>query len=287
MCVRLFSMSFLISSLFLILLVPLFLTAGERFERSFPVSKSPSVMVANYTGDVIVKGWQRQEVKVIATNYTQNVEIDTEPIGNKVRITTHVLDKLATAEKARVDYQIFVPEESNLDVKSNMGKVEVDNIKGDIGIEVVEASVRVQGVSGYLQARSLGSKLAITNSSGIIQTTTVSGDIFFDRLQSNSVNANSTLGNISYEGDFISPGKYIFSTNEGTIMIRCTDQASVEWDAKTVKGVIESDLPIMSKKHSPATRNSQRQSLLGTLNRGDATVQVSTFSGKIKITRKY
>jgi DUF4097 and DUF4098 domain-containing protein YvlB len=243
-------------------------------------------MVSNYTGDVIVKGWQRQEVKVIASNYSQNVEIDTEPIGNKIRITTHVLDKLASAEKAKVDYQIFVPEESNLDIKSNMGTVDVDSVKGDIAIEVAEANVKVQGVSGYLQARSLGSKLAITNSSGIIQATTVSGDIFFDRLQSNSVNASSTLGNISYDGDFISRGKYTFSSNEGTIMIRCTDQASVEWDAKTVKGVIESDLPIMSKKHSPVARNYERQSLLGTLNRGDATVQVSTFSGKIKITRK-
>ncbi|MFN8008959.1 MAG: DUF4097 family beta strand repeat-containing protein [Terriglobia bacterium] len=221
-----------------------------------------------------------------ASNFTRNVEIDTEQIGSKVRIATHVLDKLATAEKARVDYQILVPEETNLDIRTNMGTLDVENIRGEVGIDVVEATVRVRGVAGYIQAKSLGSKLTISNASGIIQTTTVSGDIMFDHLQSNSLNASSTLGNISYDGDFVSRGKYTFTTNEGAIMIQCAPKASVEWDAKTVKGVIESDLPITSKKHSSSPRMNERQSLLGTLNEGDATVQLSTFSGKIKIIRK-
>jgi DUF4097 and DUF4098 domain-containing protein YvlB len=272
-------------SLLLALSAP-FLMAGERFEKVFPITKNPCVMITNYTGIVTVRGWQRQEVKVIAANFTRNVEIDTELIGGKVKIATHVLDKLATAEKARVDYQIFVPEDSNLDIQTNMGTLEVENIRGKIEIDAVEATVKVQGVSGYLQARSLGSKLTISNASGIVQTNTVSGDILFDHLQSNSVNANSTLGNISYDGEFISRGKYAFITNEGAILIHCAEQASVEWDAKTVKGVIESDLPITSKKHSSVSRDNGKQCLLGTLNRGEATVQLSTFSGKIKIIRK-
>jgi len=278
-------MNLLRSSLLLALSAP-FLVAGERFEKVFPVTKNPYVMITNYTGVVTVKGWQRQEVKVIAINFTKNVEIDTELIGGKVKIATHVLDKLATTEKAKVDYQILVPEDSNLDIQTNMGTLEVENIRGTIEIDAVEAAVIVHGVSGYLQARSLGSKLTISNASGMIQTNTVSGDILFVHLQSNSVNANSTLGNISYDGDFVSRGKYAFTTNEGAILIQCAEQASVEWDAKTVKGVIESDLPITSKKHSSVSRDNGRQSLLGTSNRGEATVQLSTFSGKIKIIRK-
>jgi len=281
--------SLLISSFkctaFLLLSAP-FLMAGERFEKVFQVTTNPCVMITNYTGGITVKGWQRQEVKVIAANFTRNVEIDTEVFGGKVKIATHVLDKLATTEKAKVDYEILVPEDSNLDIQTNMGTLDVENIRGKIEIDAVEATVKVDGVSGYLQARSLGSKLTISNASGMVQTTTVSGDILFDHLQSSSVNASSTLGNISYNGDFVSRGKYTFSTNEGAIMIQCAEQASVEWDAKTVTGVIESDLPITSKKHSSVPKSNEHQALLGTLNRGDATVQLSTFSGKIKIIRK-
>ena len=275
------------SLLFLLFVLNPPVNAADRSEKVFPVSKIPNLMVTNYTGAVSVKGWQNSEIKIISTKYSQNVEIDTEANTSKVRVSTHVLDKLASTEKAKVDYQIYVPEESNLDIRSNMGSVEVENIKGEVAIDVVEAAVKIVGVTGYLHTRSLGSKISISNSRGIIQTTTVSGDIFFSKLDSNNLTALSTLGNISYEGDFASGGKYNFSTNEGLILIQCPDQASVEWDAKTVKGVIESDLPIKSKTHRPATRDSYgKQSLLGTLNTGDATVQLSTFSGKIKINRK-
>jgi hypothetical protein len=264
-----------------------FFLAADRIEKVFPVSKNPSLMLTNYTGNVSVKGWQNPEIKVICSKDSSNVEIDTESTGSKVRVATHVFDKLAATEKARVDYQIFVPEESSVDIRSNMGTVEVENIKGEVGIEVVEAAVKVTGVSGYLHARSLGSRMSFTNSGGIIQATTVSGDILFSKLDSNSVSATSTLGNISYEGDFVSGGKYNFSTNEGVIQIQCPDQASVEWDARTVKGGIQTDLPIKSKSHTASGQSIiGKQSLLGTLNQGDATVQLSTFSGKIKINRK-
>ena len=263
------------------------LQAADRVEKVFPVSKNSSLMLLNYSGMISIKGWQNTEIKATCIRHSQNVEIDTEFGGNKVRIATHVLDKLASADKAKVDYQIFVPEDAGVQVQSNMGSVVIENIKGPVNVDVVDAPVRVVGTAGYVVAKSLGSKLEISQSKGIIQTNSVSGDIVFSRLESGNVIALSTLGNIFFEGDFKSGGKYNFSTNEGFISINCPDQASVEWDAKTVKGAIESDLPIKSKNHRSAPRNSlERQSLFGTLNSGDATVLLSTFSGKIKITRK-
>jgi len=261
--------------------------AADRVEKVFQVSKNSNLMLMNYSGLVSIKGWQNSEIRAICSRYSQNVEIDTESGGNKVRIATHVLDKLASAEKAKVDYHIFVPEDAGVQVQCNMGSVVVENVRGPVHLDVVDAPVRVVGSEGYVVAKSLNSKLEITQSKGIIQTSSVSGDIIFSRLESDNVIASSTLGNIFFEGDFKSGGKYNFSTNEGFISITCPDQASVEWDAKTVKGVIESDLPIKSKTHRSAPRNSlERQSLFGTLNSGSATVQLSTFSGKIKITRK-
>lgn len=263
------------------------LQAADRIEKVFPVSRNASLMLTNYTGTISVKGWQNSEVKLVYTKYSQNVEIDTESTPSKVKVTTHVLDKLATADKARVDYQVYVPEEANLEILNNMGTVDVENIKGAVKVDVIEAVVKITGVQGGVQATSLGSKLIISESAGTIQTTTVSGDIVFSKLESSSVTANSTLGNISYEGDFARLGNYRFSTNEGIILIQCPDQASVEWNARTVKGKIRSNLPIRSKNHaSSSTGIAGKQSLLGTLNQGDANVTLSTFSGEININRR-
>ncbi len=263
------------------------LQASERVERVFPVSKSPNIMLTNYSGSITVKSWPNQEVRVQCTKYSQNVEVDSESIGNKIHLATHVLDKLASSERSKVDYQIFTPEESDLEIRTNLGSVLVEKIKGEVRIDVVDAPVRVSEVAGYLNARSLNSQIEITAAQGIIQTTTVSGDILFRRLSSNNVTALSTLGNIAFEGDFMSGGRYNFQTNAGVITVYCSDQASVEWDARTVRGGIESFIPIKSKSHSSAPRNYiGRQSLLGTSNSGEATVQLSTFSGRIRIQRK-
>ena len=263
------------------------LQAADRIEKIFPVSKNASLMLTNYTGTISVKGWQNPEVKVVYTKYSQNVEIDTESTPSKVKVTTHVLDKLAAADKARVDYQVYVPEEATLEIVNNMGTVDVENIKGAVKVDVFEAVVKIAGVQGGVQATSLGSKLTISESTGPIQTTTVSGDIAFSKLDSNSVTANSTLGNISYEGDFVRLGNYRFSTNEGVILVQCPEQASVEWNARTVKGKIRSNLPIRSKNHAPSSTGiAGKQSLLGTLNQGDANVTLSTFSGEININRR-
>lgn len=271
----------------LLVIVAISVQADDRFERVFPVSRNPRLMLTNYSGTINVKSWHNPEIKAICTKYSQNVEIDTESSGNKVTLATHVMDKLASADKAKVDYQIYTPEESNVEIRSNLGSVTVEKIKGEVRIDVVDAAVKATGVAGYLNARSLGSKLDISESSGIIQTMTISGDIVFSKLDSSNVTALSTLGNIVYEGDFMSGGKYNFSTNEGLISILCSDQASVDWDARTVKGGISTNLPIKSKSHYPSPRNFYgRQALLGTSNSGDATVQLSTFSGKIKINHK-
>ncbi|MGH9428718.1 MAG: hypothetical protein ACRD2L_20725, partial [Terriglobia bacterium] len=242
------------------------LQGADRIEKIFPVSRNASLMLTNYTGNVSVKGWQNSEIKVVYTRYSQNVEIDTESTPSKVKVTTHVLDRLAVADKARVDYQVYVPEEANLEILNNMGTVDVENIKGGVKVDVIEAVVKITGVHGGVQATSLGSKVAISESAGPIQATTVSGDIVFAKLDSNSVTANSTLGNISYEGDFVRLGNYRFSTNEGIILVQCPDQASVEWNARTVKGKIRSNLPIRSKNHAAASSTgiTGKQSLLGT-----------------------
>jgi len=271
-----------------VLLMPVIcLQAADRIEKIFPVSKNASLMLTNYSGTISVKGWQNSEIKVVSTKHSQNVEIDTEATASKVKVTTHVLDKLAAADKARVDYQVFVPEEANLEIVNNMGTVDVENIKGAVKVDVFEAVVKIAGVQGGVQATSLGSKLTISESTGPIQTTTVSGDIAFSKLGSNNVTANSTLGNISYEGDFVRLGNYRFSTNEGVILVQCPDQASVEWNARTVKGKIKSNLPIRSKNHAPSSPGiAGKQSLLGTLNQGDANVNLSTFSGEININRR-
>lgn len=257
----------------------------HREEKIFNVGDSPTIILVNYSGSISVEGGKNKVVTVIGMRRSKNVEIDSEVGPNRVRITSHVLDELATAENTVVDYELYVPERSNLEIRSNMGVVTVHNIRGQVSVDVVEAEVKVTGVEGYVNASSIGRKLVqVIQSKGTIHATTVTGDIVLDQLESNNVKANSTLGNITYKGDFIGGGSYNLSSTNGQISVICDEKASVEWEARTVKGSIKTNLPIKSKQHRPLWRD--RHLLLGTLNEGAATVQLSTFSGPIQIRRQ-
>ena len=278
--------TYLTLSAALILVLPLAVGADHhREEKIFNVGDSPTIILVNYSGLISVEGGKNKVVMVIGVRHSENVEIDSEVGPNRVRITSHVLDELAAAENTVVDYELYVPERSNLEIRSNMGVVTVRNIRGQVSVDVVEAEVKVAGVEGYINASSIGRKtVEVTQSKGTIQATTVIGDIVLDRLESDNVKASSTLGNITYKGDFIGGGSYNLSSTDGQISVICDEDASVEWEARTVKGSIKTNLPIKSKQHRPLWRD--RHSLLGTLNEGAATVQLSTFSGPIQIIRQ-
>lgn len=258
--------------------------AAEREEKTIKVGDTPTVTLINYSGLISVQGWQKNFVKLIGVRHSDNVEIHIEASPNRVRIMSHVLDKLASTNKTRVDYRLFVPKKSHLEVRSNIGDVAVRNICGHVSVDVVEAAVRVAEVEGHINVHSLGRKMMkIIRSKGTIQATTVSADILLEQIESDNVKANSTLGNITYKGNFMDGGSYSLISTDGQISVHCLEEASVELDARTVKGHIKSDLPIKSKKHRPLRLG--RQSLLGTLNEGAATVHLSTFSGSIQINR--
>lgn len=276
----------LVLSVLVLIFFSILVRAESREENQFKVEKKPTITLINYSGSISAQGWTKASVKLVATRYSENVEIDVEASSNRVDIASHVLDKLANSKNTLVDYELYIPVNSNLHIRSNIGDVSISNVKGQVSVDVVNAAVKVTKINGYLNAHSLGKKtIRISKSKGTIQATTMRADIVLEQLQSDNVKANSTLGDILYRGNFMNGGSYNLSTTDGKISVICTETASVEWDARTVKGSINSNLPIRSKQHRPSFNNFHNnfQSLLGTSNEGQATVHLSTFSGRIQI----
>ncbi len=276
------SFSKVLFSMVVLIFFSAFVNAKNREEQQFKVEKVPTITLINYSGSISAQGWANSSVKLISIRYSENVGVDVEASSNRVDIATYVLDKMVSSEKTLVDYELYIPENSNLHIRSNIGNVFISNVRGQVTVNVVDGAVKATKIDGYLNAHSLGEKaIEVSRSKGTIQATTVRANIIFEQLRSDNVKASSTLGNIIYRGNFIDGGSYNLSSTDGSISVICTKTASVEWNARTVKGSINSNLPIRSKRHRPLFNNFQ--SLLGTSNKGQATVHLSTFSGKIQI----
>jgi DUF4097 and DUF4098 domain-containing protein YvlB len=257
-------------------------------ERSFETSRDPRISLTNLVGRVIVKGWDKAQVHALLVTVSPRVEVDTEVLprtgtADKIRFTTHVLDPLVPMNEQLADYTLDVPLGSSLEIRSPQGSIQIENLQGDATVESVGASVRVTDFSGHLAVRSVGGNIEIIRPSGHVEADTITGNLHFVSPATTQLRATTTSGQILYEGDFIAGGNYRLSAYSGNVDVICPASSSFELRAKSERGKVQSDLPIVSRHRSSSPSPAFGNSLLGTHNTGKATVELTSFKGMIRV----
>jgi DUF4097 and DUF4098 domain-containing protein YvlB len=265
---------------------PVSMAASDRFEKRFFTNSNPQVILTNDNGTVLVRGVSRNEVHVVATKRSTNLEIDTEALGNRVRLDTHWFDPNMRPAERTVDYILEIPERTALEIHNVSGRVRVDDLKGNVNIDALNSSIELSGIEGTMMLRSVSGGMSISRSSGRIEANSISGDLQFVDLQSQSIDASTASGNISYAGTFCDNGRIALSNYSGSIDVLTPADASFELDARSVRGSVQSEIPMKSRPHYNFNPTNMKQSLLGIFNDGAASVHLSSFSGRIRIRKK-
>src|SRR5262249_385912 len=117
------------SALAAMLLAPSVGAQTRRMEKRFTVAGRPVVQVQNPAGRIQVKAWDRHEVLVVAQHTSNNAGIQTEQAGNRIEVATIAMPGEASAnEDVSTDYQINVPVESELQIRTDSGNVTVESV---------------------------------------------------------------------------------------------------------------------------------------------------------------
>lgn len=274
-------------------LVALFLVTSadaqaRRFERHFNVQGKPVVTIQNATGRIQVRAWDRQEVMIVGQRGSTNVEVDTEQVGNRIEIATRALSESANSDALRADYDISVPAESELQVRSDSGNVTVDSVHGDMSFDTVAADVALQDVEGYLVVKTIGGSTVCTRCAGRLDATSISGNFQLLQPTMDNVRVQTSSGNILFDGSFMNRGIYILKNYSGTIEVRFSSTDSFDVRATSLYGNVINQAPVVPDRHNmPAPRRSDlAKSLFGTMNDGRAKVELSSFNGTIKISKR-
>lgn len=260
--------------------------SGDRFEKRYPSSATPRVILTNENGFVEVRGIAKNEVHIIAIKHSPNVEVDTESVGNRLRFDTHIFDPAMRMLDRMVDYTLEVPERTSLEVHNISGRIKVDGVSGSVNIDALNATIELNNINGNMILRSVSGNMQIAHSSGRIEADSITGDLRFVDLQCQSIDASTTSGNIVYDGNFYDNGRYALSNYSGTIDVIAVPNSSFELDARSVKGSVQSEFPLQARQHYNFNPQVMKQSLLGVYNDGAASVHLSSFSGKITIRKK-
>lgn len=274
-----------------LLLIPagLLMAQGSgQSEKTISTTATPRVSISNLAGKVTVRGWDRLQVHVAYTIASPKIAVDTEQVptqgpADKLHFTSYLIHRSDVVPNPVVDYVVQVPSGASLDIHDPQGTINIESIKGDTSVDSLGGTISVADAEGHLSIRTVGGNIEIIRSSGRVEAYSINGNLHFVSPASTRLRGTTTSGTIVYEGDFAPGGDYVLSDYSGDITVICPSSASFELDAKTVRGKLDNQFPLVPRGPSSQSFHPPGNSIFGTQGSGQATLEVTSFSGTIRV----
>jgi len=260
-------------------------SAGDRITQHFRVEAHPVVAIHNPSGIVTVRAWTKSEVMVIANRATTDVEVDAEQTGNRIDVLTRQVSDSAAPGDLRTDLEISVPQDTELEIHDDAGGVNVSNVLGDLNVDTIAAGVDLEDAAGYLNVKTVDGSFQCVRCSGRIEVNSISGNFHFIDISSPYVRAQTSTGNITFNGKFLPEATYRLKNYSGVIEVRFSPGDSFDLSATSLKGRVNNEARLdPPSRHHFLPRFGK--ALFGTLNSGRASVELSSFDGTINILKR-
>jgi DUF4097 and DUF4098 domain-containing protein YvlB len=254
-------------------------------EYSYTVGPHANISVDTQYGAISIKPGSDNLVVVTAVFKSDNVEVDQQQNGNRIEIASHLL-RGTDQQTGKVDYELLVPPDATVNLRSSTGPLSAEHLQGDLTLEGAEAGVTVRNVeNGHVHIQTMRGPITLTDvRNGHVEIASISGDIHLKSVTGPLVQVTSGSGKIFYDGDFSSGGDYRFNTHTGDIEALVPVDVSADFRAHSVLGRVHHDFPL-KPRHSRFSEEVGR-SFVGTTGQASSEVVLRSFSGKIRLKQR-
>lgn len=284
----------------------------EKFEKTESLARDGKVILSNISGSIRVKGWEREEVQIKALKICEDssfsraqekagaVTIEVTKTGNILNIETKYPEQRqfwrGESWNVSVNYELLVPDKASLEVKSISGDIDIESVGGSAkansvsgSVEIINAgdgvdcnavsgTITLRNIAGNAYLKTVSGDIRVTGIKGSVDAETVSGSVVLREVsEANSVRAKSISGDIRYEGKIHLQGRYSLKAHSGDVEVFLPADSAFDLEADTFSGDVQSDFSIeVSGKFSP-------RKIRGVVNKGGASLILSSFSGDIRL----
>jgi len=263
---------------------------GQHLEKHFAVNTRPVVVIHNVAnGRIEVKSWKNAEVDVVASQTANRIGFDMEQAGDRIDVTATILDAGAQPRELEASIQLTVPEETELQLKTETGLIYVEQVMGDMTLESVAGDVHLKEVSGYIIVRTTEGSLVCTQCAGKLDFKSISGGAQVLQPALTNVSLFTTAGNILFDGDFVRTGLYTMKSGKGLVEVRFSGNDSFDLKAQTATGTVDNRAAAYLKPDSHGVKHLMSKythGLFGSVGQGLAKVELSSYSGTIRILKR-
>jgi DUF4097 and DUF4098 domain-containing protein YvlB len=277
------------AGLFFCATTPALATTPEHQERHFTVKGHPVVVLQNIVnGRIEVKSSKNSEIIVGSTAVSEKVAIDIEQVGDRIDISATSLATSSDPHEVEANFQLTVPEQTELQLRTQTGLIYVEQVNGDMKLQSVAGDIHLKEVSGYIIVKTTSGSLVCTQCGGKLEFNSISGGAQVLQPSLTGINLMTMTGNILYDGDFLRTGVYSMNSGRGLVEVRFSGNDSFDLTTKSLTGTVDNQAAQFLKPDSHTSRKEIRnyQKHQGTVGQGLAKVELSSYSGTIRILKR-
>jgi DUF4097 and DUF4098 domain-containing protein YvlB len=258
-------------------------------DTTFAVERSQRLEVNAHAGEIVVRAWNRNAVRVRAELRSgARLAVD----RSSAAVSVHTRGE--RGEQA--DYEITVPAwmgvnlhgvNTTMTVDGVQAPIRAETVNGDISVKggdglvslnTVEGSVTLENAKGRIDVESVNADVTVRNAEGEVQAETVNGGVTLAGIRSESVEASTVNGDMIYDGTVRPGGRYRLVTHNGDVTITIPPGTDARVSVSTFQGDFESDFPVTLTE-----RRGKRFDF--TLGSGSAAIDLESFQGTIRLVR--
>ena len=268
------------------------LTVTVDTDTTFKVRSGARLNVNNFGGEIAVRTWDKNSVRVQA-QHSSRVAIDIGETGSTIDVRAHSRRGIP----ARVDYRFTVPEwmalglsgvYTDVTIEGSKGEVNAETVKGDVTVtggeglvrlSSVQGAVHVAGSRGRLMVSAVNDGVNVVDVVGEVSIDAVNGDVLLERIRSKEVEAATVNGSVTYVGSIEDGGRYRFASHNGDLTIAVPERTNATISIATFNGEFDSSFPVQ------LTETKRGKRFMFTLGDGSAQIDLETFEGTIRLRR--
>jgi DUF4097 and DUF4098 domain-containing protein YvlB len=270
---------------------------APRTDQTIDVAKGTRLVLSNNAGEVVVRSWDRDQVRVQAS-HSDRVTVDATTADTTLRIRA----RATRGPSPLIDYQLTVPRwmpvnlsgtyleatiegtSAEVTVETVHGNIRVVGGSGNVNVRSVEGLITVEKATGKLQATTINEGIRLANVSGDVSADTTNGDIVIENAQTTSLEVSTVNGDVTFNGTMRDGGSYRLTTHGGDIRVGLGGAPNATVFVRTFQGDFSADFPIQLPEGQSAREGSKRFNF--TLGSGSARIELQSFNGDIIVARK-
>ena len=273
---------------------------APRSDQTVDVPKGTRLLLNNQAGEVTVRSWDRDQVRVQAS-HSPREQVEARIEEQALRVRARPVSGSRGGGRGLVDYTLTVPRWMPVsltgtyleaDVEGTTAEVNVETVGGNIRVvggsstvtlRSVEGTVTVERTSGKVQANTVNDGIRLVGVAGDVTAETVNGDIELRDLKTTTLDVSTVNGDVTWTGSTSERGTARIATHSGDIRVSLGPSANATVFVRTFQGDFSADFAITLPEGMEGRDGHKRFNF--TLGDGSARVELQSFNGDIHVAR--